>query len=34
LAVGFVVLAVIIVLYKRNEKAWQRLAGAPEEAAK
>jgi len=31
LAVGFVVLAVIIVLYKRNEKAWQKLAGAPEE---
>lgn len=31
LAVGFVVLAVIIVLYKRNSKAWEKLAGAPEE---
>lgn len=31
LALGFVVLAVIIVLYKRNSKAWEKLAGAPEE---
>jgi Phosphotransferase system, galactitol-specific IIC component len=34
LALGFVILAVIVVLYKRNAHAWEVLAGAPAEEAK